>query len=69
MARNIHTVIVDEEGNLSIKGKNETDHNTIMISLRINDPRTPTYQEKWKLNNKEGWIEFNKTIKARYKEN
>ena len=28
-----------------VAAKNETDHNTIMISLRINDPRTPTYQE------------------------
>ena len=68
VTRNIHTIIVDEEGNLRIKGKNETDHNTITVSLRINDPRIPTYQEKWKLNNKEGWIEFNKTVKTRYKD-
>ena len=31
IARNIQSVVVDEEGNLRIKGKNETDHNTIVM--------------------------------------
>ena len=46
IVRNIQSVIVDEEGNLRIKGKNETSHNTIVMSLRINDPRKPTFLEK-----------------------
>ena len=62
-------MIVDEEGIHRIKGKNETDHNTIMMSLRINDARKPTFEEKWMLNNKEGWKKFNKTIQEAYSKN
>ena len=35
VANNIQTLIVDEEGHLRIKGKNETDHNTITMSIAI----------------------------------
>ena len=69
VANNIQTLIVDEEGHLRIKGKNETDHNTITMSIAINDPRKPTYQEKWRLNNKEGWKQFNKTIQQEENKN
>ena len=30
----INTVIVDEEGHLGIKGKNETDHNTLLMTMK-----------------------------------
>ena len=69
IARNTQSVIVDEEGNLRIKGKNETDHNTIVMSIRINDPRKPTFREKWNLKNKEGWTKFNKEILEAYNNN
>ena len=69
VANNIQTLIVDEEGHLRIKGKNETDHNTITMSIAINDPRKPTYREKWNLNNKEGWNQFNKTIQLEENKN
>ena len=69
IARNTQSVIVDEEGNLRIKGKNETDHNTIIMSIRINDPRKPTFREKWNLKNKEGWTIFNKEIMEAYNNN
>ena len=69
IARNTQSVIVDEEGNLRIKGKNETDHNTIIMSIRINDPRKPTFREKWNLKNKEGWTKFNKEITEAYNNN
>ena len=62
-------ITVDEEGNLRIKGKNETDHNTILMSIKINDPRRPSFQEKWKLNNKEGGGKFNEAIKQAYSNN
>ena len=58
----INTVIVDEEGHLSIKGKNETDHNTLLMTMKINDTRKPKYIKKWNLGNKEGWKEFNKKV-------
>ena len=69
IARNIQSVIVDDEGNLRIKGKNETDHNTIVMSIRINDPRKPTFREKWNLKNKDGWTKFNKAILEAYNSN
>ena len=69
IVRNIQTIIVDEEGNLRIKGKNKTDHNTIMMSLRIKDARKLTFEEKWMLNNKRGWKKFNKTIQKAYSKN
>ena len=62
IARNIQTIIVDEEGNLRIKGKIETDHNTLMMSLRINDAIKPAFTEKWMLNNKDEWKKCNETI-------
>ena len=69
ISRYIKMITVDEEGNLRIKGKNETDHNTIIMSIKINDPRKPSFQEKWKLNNKEGWGKFNEAIKQAYSNN
>ena len=62
IAKGIQTLNVDEEGHLRVKGKNETDHNTITMTTKMNDPRKPKFQERWRLNNKEGWTLFNKTI-------
>ena len=50
----INTVIVDEEGHLRIKGKNETDHNTLLMTMKINDTRKPKYIKKWKQGRLEG---------------
>ena len=58
----INTVIVDEEGHLGIKGKNETDHNTLLMTMKMNHTRKPKYIKKWNLGNKEGWKEFNKKV-------
>ncbi len=56
-------ISVDTEGHLRLKGKNETDHNTISMNLRINSPRMATYREQWKINNKQGWRKFNTEMK------
>ena len=67
--KNVTEMIVDEEGQLRTKGKNESDHNTMITRMKINDPRRPTYATRWKLDNKEGWKEFNKMVnKDRTKE-
>ena len=55
-------IIVDEEGNIKLKCKNETNHNTILVSLKMKEPRKPSFQEKWTLNNKEWWGKFNEVI-------
>ena len=56
------STIIDEEGSLRVKGKNESDHNTIITEIKINSPRKPVYLEKWKISNTNGWKEFNKSI-------
>ena len=45
-----------------MKGKNETDHNTIITEIKINNPRQPIYLEKRKIKNTDGWKKFNKSI-------
>ena len=60
--RNTNSIIVDEEGIIRPKGKNETDHNTIVMKMKINNTRKKTYQERWNTNNQKGWEAFNKEI-------
>ena len=69
IARNIQSVIVDKEGNLRIKGKNETDHNTIVMSIRINDPRKPTFRKNGTLRTKKDEQNSKKGILEAYNSN
>ena len=62
ISQRIQTVIVDEKGHLRVKGKNETDHNTLLMLIKINDMRKATYKETWKLDNTEGWKLYNKEM-------
>ena len=55
-------MIVDREGHLRVRGKNETDHNTPLMTLKINDTRKPTYINKWNLDNNEGWKASNNKV-------
>ena len=48
VTKNITSIIIDEEGLLRVKGKKDTDHNTIVMNMKINSPRNPEYMEKWK---------------------
>ena len=59
ITKNISSTIIDEEGAHRVKSKKESDHNTILVNLKINDARKPEYIEKWKLDNKDGWAQFN----------
>ena len=47
-----------------MKGKNESDHSTMIITVKINKPRKPTYIEPWKLNNEDRWRRFNEEIRS-----
>ena len=69
IAENTTHTIVDEKGNKKIYGSNkkETDHNTIITNIKINNPRKKNYINKWRINNKEGWKEFNTKIQERNK--
>ena len=59
ITKNISSTIIDEEGAHRVKSKKESDHNTILVNMKINDARKPVYLEKWKLKNKQGWEQFN----------
>ena len=59
ITKNISSTIIDEEGAHRVKSKKESDHNTILVNMKINDDGKPEYLEKWKLNNKQGWEQFN----------
>ena len=59
---------MDEEGQFRVKGKNETDHNTIITTVTTNLPRKKTYIEKWNLANEEGWDKFNKEMNRKREE-
>ena len=50
------------KGHLRVRGKNETDHNTLLMTLKINYTRKPTYINKWNLDNNEGWKSFNNKV-------
>ncbi len=59
---------IDEEGQLRIKGKNETDHNTIVTNFKINNQRKPEYIERWKKGTKETWEEYNRKFQRKHHE-
>ena len=56
IAKNVSSTIIDEDGAHRVKSKKDSDHNTILISLRINEPRKPEYIKKMETR-KQGWVE------------
>jgi hypothetical protein len=63
MYERVTSATTDEEGVLRIKGKGETDHNTMLVecSLEINNSREKK-EYRWKLSNKEGRPKFNQHL-------
>ena len=51
--------IVDEPGNLRIRGIKDTDHNTMIIGMKCPLNKETRVIKRWKINNKEGWAEYN----------
>ena len=54
--------IVDETEALKIQGVNKSDHNTLCLTLQIKHTETTTKMTRWKINNEDGWAEFNKEV-------
>ena len=52
-------IIIDEEGIMRLKGKKESDHNTIMMTTTMPMAPVKTKRRIWNLNNREGWKEYN----------
>ena len=55
----IQNIEIDEEGTLRMKGKNETDHNTITATIETQCINQTIKKKQRKINNKEGWTKFN----------
>ena len=68
LAQNVTEIMVDEEGTYRIKGKSNTDHNTILVEVNMNIEQQTEKVARWNLNNKEGWKKYNELIKTRVKE-
>jgi hypothetical protein len=59
---NIEHIQVDVAGAHRIRGEADSDHNTILTTLKVNHPKTETTIQVWDVNNKEGWTTFNKLL-------
>ena len=55
-------IIVDETEALKIQGVNKSDHNTMCLTLQIKHTEATTKVTRWKINNEDGWTEFNKEV-------
>ena len=69
LAEQINEITVDECGTHRIKGKKETDHNTIMLDVNMEIIKENKLIKRWKLNNKEGWKNYNEELQKEYQEN
>ena len=63
--KNLISMIIDEEGTYKIKGKNDTDHNTIITQFQLPSYYKPTVTQnsKWRINApEENWKAFNEDL-------
>ena len=63
ISQHFNEILIDDKGTHRIKGKKESDHNTIMMEINttVNNERKTI--KRWKLNNTKGWEEFNNEIR------
>ena len=62
LSPNLIETIVDQEGLYRIKGRKETDHNTILMEISLKIVQEKKKVTKWRLGNTEKWKQFNKTL-------
>ena len=54
---------IDENGTMRMKGKEDSDHNTITMTTKLECKNPPPPKKTiWKINNKEGWKEYNRRV-------
>ena len=66
----ISEIIIDEDGLLKVKGKKETDHNTILVKMKIEsiEKIKPVKNIGWNLKApEEKWRQFEQNLRNRYK--
>ena len=63
ISHNVEEIIVDEEGLYRIKGRKETDHNTILIEVNLKVIKERKKITKWRGGSNENWRKYNKLLK------
>ncbi len=59
---------MDEDGLYRIKGRKNSDHNTMLISINTEFCyKKNKLLKSWKLNNKEGWRQYNAEVQETFK--
>ena len=67
MLNRIEEMIVDEKGTYRIKKRSDTDHNTILTTIKIKNVKEGKTIKRWKLDSKAGWKQFNQKIQEKSK--
>ena len=60
---------IDEDGIFKLKGKEETDHNSILVEVEINAHKKVTKQKITNFKDKQGWKTFNEKLADKFKNN
>ena len=69
IAQTTNLIQIDEEGSVRLKGKEETDHNTIVVETSVPAPQRTSKEQITNLKDPEGWEKFNKAIEEAWKNN
>ena len=64
MTKQTENLVIDEDGLLRMKGKNEFDHNTITLQVKEQIQKDHTKRWIWRTNNEEAWHDFNKEMET-----
>ena len=62
VAKQSKNIIIDETGNLRMKGRKESDHNTITMETKCQIRKVLEKRLIWHTNNEEAWEDFNKEM-------
>ena len=57
-------MIIDEEGNDRLKGKNRSDRNTVMLTINKKLNQKKKQNKIWKVNEKTGWKKYEEKLKT-----
>ena len=68
IAQQIQEVNVDQHGLYRLKGKEESDHNTILMTVNLNIQKETLKIKKICNGNKEGWTQFNSAMETKHEE-
>ena len=66
VSNHVNELIIDEKGTYRIKGKSQSDHNTIVMEINIGVQKEKKTLKRWKLDNKDGWKNFNEEMRKHY---